>query len=154
LQALYEVLCFGVGSDLQDPERRAAARPSARASRWAIDESPSLALTATLVGATTLADDNGFDLSGSLVPGDQIHGGGPVRDGIPSIDAPKFVPARDADFLDGEGRVLGVVRNGEARAYPIRIMNWHEIVNDRFGGMPVAVLFRRDPCSNIVARPF
>jgi hypothetical protein len=70
---------------------------------------------------------------------EQIHGGGPVRDGIPSIDAPVSVPARDADFLDGEDRVQGLVQNGQARAYPIRIMNWHEIVNDRFGGMPVAV---------------
>jgi hypothetical protein len=100
-----------------------------------------ITLTVVLTAAGLAADDNGFDLSGSLVPTQEIHGGGPVRDGIPSIDEPRFLPARDADFLDGEDRVLGLVQDGEARAYPIRIMNWHEIVNDRFGGTPVAVTY-------------
>ncbi|ESQ16490.1 MAG: hypothetical protein N838_26240 [Thiohalocapsa sp. PB-PSB1] len=99
-------------------------------------------LTAMLVAvAAPAATKNGFDLSGSLVPAHEIRGGGPVRDGIPSIDAPKFVPAHDADFLDAEDRVLGLIRNGQARAYPIRIMNWHEIVNDRLGGTPIAVTY-------------
>ena len=85
--------------------------------------------------------DNGFDLSGSLVPRDEIHLGGPPRDGIPAIDAPRFVTAAAATFLDDDDRVLGIVRDGVARAYPIAIMNWHEVVNDRFGDEGVAVTY-------------
>ena len=98
-------------------------------------------LTLTLLAATALAQTNGFDLRNALVPVDEIHAGGPVRDGVPSIDEPKFVAARDADFLRGGDDVLGIVRNGVARAYPIRIMNWHEIVNDDIGGERIAVTY-------------
>jgi hypothetical protein len=87
------------------------------------------------------AGDNGFDLRGSLVPAEEIHLGGPSRDGIPALDRPRFLAASQADFLDGEDRVLGLVRNGEAKAYPIPIMNWHEIVNDVVGGEQIAVTY-------------
>jgi hypothetical protein len=86
-------------------------------------------------------ETNGFDLSGSLIPSDEIHLGGPSRDGIPAIDRPRFVSARDADFLDTNHQVLGLARGGEAKAYPIAIMNWHEIVNDRLGGERVAITY-------------
>ena len=99
-------------------------------------------LLAVLVSVSALsADDNGFDLSDSLVPVDEIHLGGPSRDGIPAIDRPKFVSAKEADFVEAEDQVLGLVRNGEAKAYPIPIMNWHEIVNDRVGAERVAVTY-------------
>lgn len=62
-------------------------------------------------------------------------------DGIPAIDRPKFLGAGDADFLQPDDRVLGLARGGEAKAYPIRILNWHEIVNDRIGGERVAVTY-------------
>ena len=84
---------------------------------------------------------NGFDLAGSLVPAAEILPGGPPRDGIPAIDQPRFVPAHRAHWLDPEDRVLGLTRNGEAKAYPIAILNWHEIVNDRFGQEPVAITY-------------
>ncbi|TVQ93262.1 MAG: DUF3179 domain-containing protein [Chromatiaceae bacterium] len=84
---------------------------------------------------------NGFDLTGSLVPAAEIHPGGPVRDGIPSIDRPRFVGPTAADFLRGGDEVLGLQVGNEARAYPIRILNWHEIVNDEIGGQQVAVTF-------------
>lgn len=84
---------------------------------------------------------NGFDLSGALVPPAQIASGGPPKDGIPAIDRPKFVKAGEARFLQGDDRVLGVVRNGIAKAYPVRILNWHEIVNDTFGAEPIAITF-------------
>ncbi len=85
--------------------------------------------------------DNGFDLSNSLVPRAEIRHGGPPRDGIPAIDEPHFVVADEATFLRDEERVLGMVRNGIAKAYPIRILNYHEIVNDRFGDEAVVVSF-------------
>ena len=84
---------------------------------------------------------NGFDLSESLVPADEIHHGGPPKDGIPAIDRPRFVAASRADFLEPGDAVLGIMHRGDARAYPIRILNWHEVVNDRIGGQPVAITY-------------
>lgn len=84
---------------------------------------------------------NGFELSNSTIPVAQILSGGPPRDGIPSIDKPAFLNARNASYLKPEDRVLGITVKGESRAYPIRILNWHEIVNDKIKGEPVAVTF-------------
>lgn len=85
---------------------------------------------------------NGFDLDGALVPQDEIMHGGPPRDGIPAIDQPKFLTADQARFLKDNDRVLGIRLDGIAKAYPVRILNWHEIVNDAFGATGrVAVTF-------------
>ncbi len=84
---------------------------------------------------------NGFNLENALLPVDQIHNGGVPRDGIPALYTPKFVDASSADFLLDSDRVLGVHRNGEAKAFPIKIMNYHEIVNDDFNGAGVVVSF-------------
>ena len=73
---------------------------------------------------------NGFRLDDALIPSTQIFSGGPDKDGIPSIDDPKFVKVRDADFIKDEDRVLGITINGVSKAYPVKILNWHEIVND------------------------
>lgn len=60
--------------------------------------------------------------------------GGPGKDGIPAIDSPRFTDAASADaFLDPQDIVFGVYHQGQARAYPQRILVWHEIVNDRLG---------------------
>jgi hypothetical protein len=88
-----------------------------------------------------MASDNGFDLGGSLVPVDEIHLGGPPRDGIPAIDRPRFLSAGRAAFLRDDDRVLGLELDGAAKAYPIRILNWHEIVNDQVGGQRVAITY-------------
>jgi hypothetical protein len=74
--------------------------------------------------------NNGFDLTGSLIPENQIFGGGPAKNGIPSIDQPEFISASDVRFLKKDDRILGIEIGGISRAYPIKIMNWHEIVND------------------------
>lgn len=63
------------------------------------------------------------------------------RDRIPSIDEPKFIPVRDESDLPDREPVVSLVINGDARAYPLRIMMWHEIVNDVVGDMPVAVTY-------------
>ena len=70
----------------------------------------------------------------------EIQSGGPGRDGIPSIDRPTFTPVADS-ALDENEPVIGLEINGDARAYPLRILTWHEIVNDRVGGQPIAVTY-------------
>lgn len=90
-----------------------------------------LIIAALLVFSTAVAKElNGFELVDALVPANQIFSGGPDKDGIPSIDDPEFIKARDAGFMKNEDRVLGITINGISRAYPIKILNWHEIVND------------------------
>jgi len=76
------------------------------------------------------------------VPLSEFASGGPRRDGIPPIDRPKTVPVADAEgFLDEREPVLVVEQGGAARAYPVQILVWHEIVNDRVGGRPIAVTY-------------
>lgn len=84
---------------------------------------------------------NGFRVDGASIPVAEIRHGGPPRDGIPAIDEPRFVSAAAARFLTPDDRVVGIVRGGIARAYPIAILNWHEVVNDRFGDEAIAVTF-------------
>jgi hypothetical protein len=62
-------------------------------------------------------------------------------DCIPAIDDPSFQDAEAADWLDDADLVIGVTVDGEAKAYPLRILNAHEIVNDEVGGRPVAVTY-------------
>ena len=73
---------------------------------------------------------------------DEVRSGGPPRDGIPSIDNPTFVNFGDADlWLEEVEPVVSLEVNGEARAYPLQILTWHEIVNDTIGNVPVVVTF-------------
>ncbi|QLH03187.1 hypothetical protein C5F47_06305 [Nitrosopumilus cobalaminigenes] len=75
------------------------------------------------------------------IPLDKIKGGGPPKDGIPSIDNPKFTNVDDSRFMSDSDTVIGLEINGDARAYPIFILVWHEIVNDNVGGTPVSVTY-------------
>lgn len=75
------------------------------------------------------------------MPLDEIHQGGPPRNGIPAVSNPVFEPVSDAQWLAPSYRVLAIVIDSDARAYPIRIMNWHEIVNDIVGGLPVVISY-------------
>ena len=103
---------------------------------------PTVSLLLLAISISAFAQvKNGFDLSNSQIPAANIHQGGPPKDGIPSIDQPKFVAASQAGFLKPNDKVIGIVYAGEQRAYPIKILNWHEIVNDKIGGQGVAVTF-------------
>lgn len=84
---------------------------------------------------------NGFELNNSAIPPDEIYQGGPPRDGIPSIDQPQFLSVKRASYLTPSDRVLGISYNGIHKAYPIAILNWHEVVNDYFADQPVLVSF-------------
>ena len=119
--------------------RQAMARSSGRSSvlRWMATMAYALGLAFSVCAASAAppdpADFNGFDVANASVPTQAIQRGGPPKDGIPAIDRPKFVRAEQAR-LAGDDRILGVFLNGQARAYPVRILNWHEVVNDRFPG--------------------
>ncbi len=71
----------------------------------------------------------------------EITSGGPPPDGIPSIDDPVFLRPDDVDFLAENEPVLALGIDGDARAYPVQILTWHEIVNDTVDGVPVAVTY-------------
>lgn len=71
----------------------------------------------------------------------EVMSGGPPKDGIPSIDKPEFIEASDEFKVKDVEPVIGLSINGDARAYPLRILMWHEIVNDVVGGEPLAVTF-------------
>lgn len=81
----------------------------------------------------------GFSFENSEVPRDEIQSGGPPKDGIPALLAPEFVEADNAPHVSPDDLVVGVATGDEARAYPIRILNWHEVVNDAIGDRAVAV---------------
>ena len=76
-----------------------------------------------------------------LIEPDLIRSGGPPPDGIPAINAPVFAPATEIDFLADNEAVLALEINGDARAYPLQIMTWHELVNDTVGGVPVTISY-------------
>lgn len=106
------------------------------------------AITATLVFIPAITEAqgrrdryNGFDVSNALIPKKEIKKGGPPRDGIPAILKPKFIGAADADYLRDGDLVVGVEGDGEAKAYPLRILVWHEIANDTVGRDDVVITY-------------
>lgn len=98
----------------------------------------------TTANPTLSQQIQGFDtdFSKHSIDLNELIDGGPGKDGIPSIDHPTFVSQRAASsWLNGVEPVISLEINGEARAYPIQILMWHEIANDEVGGVPVAVTF-------------
>jgi hypothetical protein len=91
--------------------------------------------------ALSAGPSNGFDLSNSSLPREQILSGGPPRDGIPALSDPRLIVAGDADYLKPTDRVVGISLKGQSRAYPIPILNWHEIVNDDIDGQRFAITY-------------
>lgn len=83
----------------------------------------------------------GFNIDNAIVPENDILSGGPPKDGIPALLEPKFIPAQNVDYLNPDDQVIGVVIGNQARAYPIKILNWHEAVNDTLNHRPLVVTF-------------
>lgn len=94
-----------------------------------------------LIPTSEAQTKNGFDLSNTSIKRVEIFAGGPTRDGIPSIDNPKFISVSRVNFLKDSDIVIGLVRGDVARAYPTRILIQHEIVNDIIEGDAVAVTY-------------
>jgi hypothetical protein len=84
---------------------------------------------------------NGFDLSNTSIPRTDILRGGPAKDGIPAILEPKFISPSEAEYLRPDDEVIGFGSGEHARAYPLRILLSHEIVNDTVEGVPIAVTY-------------
>jgi hypothetical protein len=105
---------------------------------------------ANIVGDGVNVSSYGFDLSNCLVDQNYIVASGIFKDGREITDFPEFMPTADMDAVNEEirgkyqvsgDRVIGVDINGDVRAYPIRIMQWHEVINDQVGGVPIAVTY-------------
>jgi hypothetical protein len=81
----------------------------------------------------------GWDYTRHSIPLKEIQSGGPPIDAIPALFDPEFVKVDKTAFMRDDEKVLGVFLNGIARAFPTRIMSWHELVNLNFGDLPVLV---------------
>lgn len=109
------------------------------------DPAPVGSILTPVVGPTghfstvQIADDG----TPHLIPLASIRSGGPPKDGIPAIDAPRFAGSDTWDDLgyDGDNLVIGVEVNGTRRAYPFQVLVWHEIVNDVIAGKPLLVTY-------------
>ncbi len=86
-------------------------------------------------------DDNNGSSADWLIPSDEVVDGGPGKDGIPSIENPQFDIATDNTYLNDQDLVVGIVHDGAAKAYPHRILDWHEIVNDNLSGVNYALTY-------------
>ena len=81
-----------------------------------------------------------FDIS--AIPYDEILSGGVPKDGIPAVNDPQFESIEEArQWVTGKGPVIALEIDGDARAYPLAVLTWHEIANDVVGGVPVTVTF-------------
>jgi hypothetical protein len=100
-----------------------------------------LALAALFAGPAGGESLGGFELSRLTVPRERVVAGGPGRDGIVSVDAPEFSHIGEATWIGRDTEVIGVELPGESRAYPVRMLEYHQIVNDVVGGEPIAVTY-------------
>ena len=113
------------------------------------DETRASSVESDAAGTATAGEDSPSALDDPAHPGfpdplidlDDLLSGGPPPDGIPSIDDPLFQPVSEVNWLDDNEPVLALTIDGQTKAYPIRIMTWHEIVNDQLAGVPVAVTY-------------
>ncbi len=107
----------------------------------------SIAIAFVLTG-TAFADPSRWtaqgwktDFSKHSIPYNEILSGGPPKDGIPAIDKPAFVKARSEKTLGDKEPVIRVAVGNTVRAYPLRILMWHEIVNDVVAGKPLTITY-------------
>lgn len=134
-------LAFGIaactgGAPTPGPTSPAPSDQPGPSSEGRPSPSPDLSkLRATTLNWKTDFTKTNIDLS-------EIISGGPPKDGIPSIDEPRFESIAAArSWLADQSPVIALEIGGDARAYPLAILIWHEIVNDTVGGVPVVVTF-------------
>ncbi|MCH8824211.1 MAG: DUF3179 domain-containing protein [Planctomycetes bacterium] len=101
----------------------------------------SRSVVATTQSSVRMATGIGFNLDNLQVPRNEILHGGPPKDGIRALNEPVNVPVLEAEFINGNHRVVGVVVNDQARAYPIGILSRHEAINDVLGDTPILIIY-------------
>lgn len=123
---------------------------------WAI--AGAITRSSPLVGDGTTVASYGFDLGTCLVDRSLVVAAGMRKDALAALDDPPVIPGTEVDRINAEergkylvssDRVIGVVIDGEARAYPLLVMNNHEICNDTLGGVPIAVTYN-PLCDSVV----
>ena len=125
----------GLGRDLDAWQREMWNAPEARHPRYAAFKSALYSLIDPRFSAY-------FDTAGeTLIRLDEIVWGGVRQDGIPPLRDPAMLAAQDAGYLEDDHIVFGISVNGDARAYPKRILAWHEMFVDTVGGVPVAGVY-------------
>jgi hypothetical protein len=104
-----------------------------------------------LVGATACTDSDRVNVPGNKstnsptnewsIPREEVFDGGPGKDGIPALMMPEMIPAIEATYLKDDDLVIGCKRGSDVRAYPHRILDWHEIINDEVNTHPVSIIY-------------
>lgn len=143
LGAVLLTACGGGGSGGSTGEARSASAGTAEAtcSDSARVQVEQVASSPVEQVASALLNPTDEDFPPPLVDPAELVSGGPAPDGIPAIDEPKFVRQCSVDWLTADEPVLALEIEGDARAYPLRIMTWHEIANDTVGDVPVTVSY-------------
>lgn len=142
--ALFALLLAACGQAA--PESSTDTVPKSTAREPAVTSSTSPAATLPddgfPSGESALEDADAASFPEPLVPPGDIISGGPPPDGIPPIDDPQFVSVEEAgEWLEPNEPVVTLEIDGDARAYPVQVLIWHEIVNDVVGGTPVSVTY-------------
>jgi hypothetical protein len=141
--ALVAAACGGVASSGDSDDPTTTGVPPTTGEEPDPTSTVAPAAVGTLpTGPSALVTMDADEFPDPLIPVGEIISGGPPPDGIPPIDNPVFLPVADnLEILDPAEPVVALEINGDVRAYPIRAMVWHEIVNDVVGGVPVAVTY-------------
>ena len=112
-----------------------------------------LMLVTSVCGFGQKATLNGFLVEETSIPIVHIVRAAPAKDSIISINAPSFTPSNEAGWLKDTDEVISVTQGLETRAYPLPILVWHEVVNDNFGDVPLAVTYSALSGSAMVFKP-
>jgi hypothetical protein len=134
-QLLVVLALLGLGVGATADEAGDAARPEAA------QRAPAREALAGGERSRTDGDLYGFELEKVTVPAESIVPGGPGRDGIKAVDAPEFRPVEEATWVQADTPVLGVSVDGVSRAYPVHLLEYHQIVNDTVNEVPIAVTY-------------
>jgi hypothetical protein len=141
--ALFVAACTGSSSEVDsvgDTTPTTGPNPTDTATTTADVDGPAVGVLAS--GPSALDSMFADEFPDPLIDPNEVISGGPPPDGIPPIDDPVFLDVVDnLELLPANEPVVALEINGDARAYPIRAMVWHEIVNDTVGGVPVSVTY-------------
>ncbi|MFP3915233.1 MAG: DUF3179 domain-containing protein [Actinomycetota bacterium] len=142
LVALVTAACAGEATDGEPATSRTESPTGTDEGTTTAPPEPTLPPAGFPSGESALEDMTAESFPEPLVPPEEILSGGPPPDGIPPIDDPAFISVEEADaWLSDDEPVVALQIGDDARAYPVQILIWHEIVNDTVGGEPVSVTY-------------